>query len=182
MYHYHGKLIQKNAKSGGTFLWHQDYGYWYKNGCLFPEMLTYFVALDKCDKSNGCLKVLKGSHKCGRIEHSMVAGQTAADIDRVRELKKKLELVYVELEPGDALIFSCNLLHCSGPNDSDRRRWAYLMCYNTRHNNPVKVHHHPCYTPLNKVPNTAIKECENYTDFTGKQFMDPKESSTSKAK
>lgn len=43
---------------------------------------------------------MKGSHKCGRIEHSMVAGQTAADIDRVRELKKKLELVYVELEPG----------------------------------------------------------------------------------
>lgn len=182
VYHYHGKLIQKNAKSGGTFLWHQDYGYWYKNGCLFPEMLTFFVALDTCDKSNGCLKVLKGSHTCGRIEHSMVAGQTAADINRVRELKKKLELVYVELEPGDALIFSCNLLHCSGPNDSDRRRWAYLMCYNTRHNNPVKVHHHPCYTPLNKVPNTAIKECENYTDFTGKQFMDPKESSTSKAK
>uniref|UniRef100_K1S505 Ectoine hydroxylase n=1 Tax=Magallana gigas TaxID=29159 RepID=K1S505_MAGGI len=182
VYHYHGKLVQKNAKSGGTFLWHQDYGYWYKNGCLFPEMLTYFVALDKCDKSNGCLKVLKGSHKCGRIEHSMVAGQTAADIDRVRELKKNLELVYVELEPGDALIFSCNLLHCSGPNDSDRRRWAYLMCYNTRHNNPVKVHHHPCYTPLNKVPNTAIKECENYTDFTGKQFMDPKENSTTIAK
>lgn len=30
----------------------------------------------------------------------MVAGQTAADIDRVRELKKKLELVHVELEPG----------------------------------------------------------------------------------
>ena len=52
---------------------------------------------------------------------------------------------------GDALIFDCNLLHCSGPNDSDRRRWAYLMCYNTRHNNPVKVHHHPCYTPLIKV-------------------------------
>lgn len=43
---------------------------------------------------------MKGSHKCGRIEHSIVAGQTAADIDRVRELKKKLELIYVELEPG----------------------------------------------------------------------------------
>jgi hypothetical protein len=45
-------------------------------------------------------KVLKGSHKCGRIDHTMVAGQTAADIDRVEELKKKLELVHVELDPG----------------------------------------------------------------------------------
>ena len=37
----------------------------------------------------------------------MVAGQTAADIDRVEEIKKKLEVVYVELEPGTA-IFSYN--------------------------------------------------------------------------
>ena len=37
----------------------------------------------------------------------MVAGQTAADIDRVEEIKKKLEVVYVELEPGTA-IFSHN--------------------------------------------------------------------------
>ena len=35
----------------------------------------------------------------------MVAGQTAADIDRVEEIKKKLEVVYVELEPG-TVIFS----------------------------------------------------------------------------
>ncbi|XP_062582255.1 L-proline trans-4-hydroxylase-like [Saccostrea cucullata] len=172
VYHYHGKLVQKEPKSGGSWLWHQDYGYWYRNGCLFPEMLTVFMAVDKCDKTNGCLKVLKGSHKCGRIDHSMVAGQTGADIDRVRELKKKLEVVFVELNPGDVLMFGCNLLHCSGPNNSDRRRWAYLMCYNTRHNNPVKVHHHPCYTPLQKVPNSAIKACENYTDFSGKAFMD----------
>lgn len=33
-----------------------------------------------------------------------------------------------------------------------------------------------------QVFNTAIKECENYTDFTGKQFMDPKENSTTIAK
>lgn len=27
VYHYHGKLVQKNPNTGGTFLWHQDYGY-----------------------------------------------------------------------------------------------------------------------------------------------------------
>jgi hypothetical protein len=46
------------------------------------------------------LKVLKGSQKCGRIDHTMVASQATADIDRVEELKKKLELVHVELDPG----------------------------------------------------------------------------------
>lgn len=66
---------------------------------------------------------MKGSQKCGRIEHSMVAGQTAADINRVRELKEKLELVYVELEPG---IFAFNVnnfrpgQNCQNPTNNLR--------------------------------------------------------------
>ena len=31
--------------------------YWYDNGCLFPDMGTVFIAIDKCDRENGCLKV-----------------------------------------------------------------------------------------------------------------------------
>ena len=36
-------------------MWHQDYGYWYKNGCLKPDLNTVWVAIDKADKTNGCL-------------------------------------------------------------------------------------------------------------------------------
>jgi hypothetical protein len=46
------------------------------------------------------LKILKGSHKCGRIEHVKVAGQVGADMERVDELAKSLPLEYVELEKG----------------------------------------------------------------------------------
>lgn len=52
---------------------------------------------------------------------------------------------------GDALFFHSNLLHTSGPNNSDLRRWAFLVAYNTKANNPVIPHHHPQYTPLEKV-------------------------------
>ena len=34
--------------------------YWYHNGCLFPDMGTVFIAIDKCDRENGCLKVRVG--------------------------------------------------------------------------------------------------------------------------
>ena len=34
------------------------FSYWYSNGCLFPDMGTVFIAIDKCDLENGCLKVL----------------------------------------------------------------------------------------------------------------------------
>ena len=35
-YHYHSKMIMKDAKVGGAWAWHQDYGYWYQNGVLYP--------------------------------------------------------------------------------------------------------------------------------------------------
>ena len=42
------------AHGFSSFLSHS---YWYNNGCLFPDMGTVFIAIDKCDQENGCLKV-----------------------------------------------------------------------------------------------------------------------------
>ena len=69
VYHYHSKIIWKNPGDGG-FDWHQDYGYWYHNACLYPDMASCFIMLDKANKENGCLKILKGSHRVGRISHA----------------------------------------------------------------------------------------------------------------
>ena len=33
VYHYHSKMIMKDPLTGGAWTWHQDYGYWYHNGC-----------------------------------------------------------------------------------------------------------------------------------------------------
>src|SRR5690606_3419324 len=41
VYHYHSKLMLKEPRVGGAWEWHQDYGYWYQNGCLFPYMASY---------------------------------------------------------------------------------------------------------------------------------------------
>ena len=70
VYHYHSKVIWKKPGDGG-FDWHQDYGYWYHNACLYPDMGSCFIMLDKATKENGCLKVLKGSQKVGRIGHGV---------------------------------------------------------------------------------------------------------------
>jgi ectoine hydroxylase-related dioxygenase (phytanoyl-CoA dioxygenase family) len=68
-YHYHSKLTMKRPGGGGRWEWHQDYGYWYQNGCLYPDMLSVAVALEPATRENGCMQVLRGSHKLGRIEH-----------------------------------------------------------------------------------------------------------------
>ena len=69
VYHYHSKMMLKEPRVGGAWEWHQDYGYWYQNGCLFPYMASCLIALDRATRENGCLQVLKGSHHLGRIEH-----------------------------------------------------------------------------------------------------------------
>lgn len=158
VYHYHSKMIMKDAKVGGAWAWHQDYGYWYQNGVLFPLLTSAFIAVDPATRQNGCMQVLKSSHLMGRVDHVLTGDQAGADMERVREAEKALELVHVEMEPGDVLFFHANLLHRSDQNKSDKPRWAMICCYNAARNNPYKEHHHPRYTPLSKVPDSAILE------------------------
>jgi ectoine hydroxylase len=158
VYHYHHKMNMKEPLVGGAWEWHQDYGYWYNNGCLFPYMASCFIAVDPCTKENGCLQVIKGSHHMGRIDHGQVAGQTGADLERVEKCLERLELVYCEMRPGDALFFHSNLLHRSDTNRSPHPRWSLICCYNAARNNPYKEHHHPCYSYLEKWPDEKVKE------------------------
>jgi hypothetical protein len=158
VYHYHSKMIMKDARVGGAWTWHQDYGYWYQNGVLAPLLTSAFIAVDPATRDNGCLQVIRGSHQLGRIDHVLTGEQAGADQERVREVLKRMELVYVEMEPGDTLFFHCNLLHRSDQNHSDNPRWSMICCYNAARNDPYKESHHPRYTQLHKVPDSAIKE------------------------
>lgn len=158
VYHYHTKMMQKEPYTGGAWVWHQDYAYWYLNGCLFPYMASCYIAVDRATRENGCLQVLRGSHLMGRIDHMSVGGQIGADPERVEEAAKRLELVYCEMEPGDALFFHSNTLHRSDQNRSPDPRWGLICCYNAARNDPYKESHHPRYHKLEKVPDSAIKE------------------------
>lgn len=178
VYHYHSKLSAKEPKVGGAWEWHQDYGYWYHNGCLWPDMASVYIAVDAATRENGCMQVLRGSHLVGRIEHGRFGEQTGADPERVEELKQRLELVYCEMEAGDALYFHSNLLHCSEPNLSDRPRWGLLCCYNAARNDPYKESHHPRYTPLEKLDDTAIKATGARPSAATQEFLKQEEDRT----
>ena len=71
-----------------------------------------------------------------RFDHILISNggvaQRGADLDRVNMAKEQLELVYVELQPGDVVFFHCNLLHTSAQNLSDMRRWSMICAYNSR--------------------------------------------------
>lgn len=158
VYHYHSKMILKDPRTGGAWAWHQDYGYWYHFGCLYPLMASAMVAVDKATVENGCLQVIKGSHKLGRVDHVLTGEQAGADQERVDAALERMELVYCELDPGDVVFFDGNVLHRSDQNRSENPRWAMVIAYNAARNDPYKESQHASYTPIQKVGDNAIKE------------------------
>lgn len=155
--HFHSKLMQKEPKVGGAWEWHQDYGYWYKNEFLFPDQLfSIMVAITEANKANGCLQVIGGSHKMGRIEHGFAGEQVGAAQHYVDLALRTMPLVYVELKRGDALFFHSNLLHRSAANLSDTARWSLISVYNRQANIGYNEPNGSAVTPVSVVPDEAL--------------------------
>lgn len=157
--HFHSKLMQKEPQVGGAWEWHQDYGYWYKNEFLLPDqMMSVMVAITEANRANGCLQVIRGSHKMGRVEHGFSGEQVGAAARYVELALRTMELVYVELEPGDVLLFHSNLLHRSDANLSDRPRWSMISCYNRASNIGYNESSSASssITPIDIVPDDAL--------------------------
>jgi len=155
--HFHSKLMQKEPRVGGAWEWHQDYGYWYKNQFLFPDQLiSVMVALTPANQENGCLQVIKGSHKMGRVNHGFAGEQVGADMVMVNNALQTMELVYCELEAGDALFFHPNLLHRSEANLSEHPRWSIISCYCSQSNLAYNESSQSWKVPVNIVPDEAL--------------------------
>jgi ectoine hydroxylase len=156
IYHWHSKLMLKEPRVGGAWEWHQDYGYWYSDGCLFPRMLSCLIALNDANRENGCLKVLVGSHELGRVNHGHIGTQAGIDPERVYAIEERFPLKYVEAPAGSALFFHGNLLHSSEANLSERARTSYICCYNAISNIPYGGKGHGAVEPIHVSADDAV--------------------------
>lgn len=139
--HYYSILMRKEPNTGG-WLYHQDYGYHYEQFLCPDGYASAMLALAPATKENGCLRVYRGSHKLGRLEHVVAGSQQMADPDRVVRAAKVLGEVFCELDPGDILYFHGNCLHASSPNLSHTSRWSIVYSYAAT-NNPVVISPNP---------------------------------------
>ena len=94
--------------------------------------MQVFVAVDAHDEENGCLRIVRGSHRRGLLP-SPAAGSVMdlAWSDRaVAELGLSPDdVVPIVLDPGDVALWLPHALHASGPNRSTRERRAYVNGY-----------------------------------------------------
>ena len=171
-YHWHSKLSMKRPGSMGTWDWHQDYGYWYHQGVLAPDMITAAIAVDQNTISNGSIRVLRGSHNLGRVDHTRIGEASGADEKRLEEALRRFEEVVWELDVGDVMFFHCNLLHCSGSNNSTRPRTTMHCSYNAIDNVPFIVGQEAhADVNLKRVADNAILNSEWDTIFDNQIFI-----------
>ncbi|HTI82737.1 MAG TPA: phytanoyl-CoA dioxygenase family protein [Acetobacteraceae bacterium] len=169
VYHFQSKLTAKEPFVGGAWEWHQDYGYWYHNGCLFPHLASYQIALDRSNSANGCLQMVQGSATARphrprprprrgpeRRRSGPHEAHHAAPGDRAVRAGTRRRRVLPQQHVA-SLFFHSNTLHRSDQNLSPHRRWTLICCYNRIDNDNVVRDHDRYYVPLDKVPDSAVK-------------------------
>jgi len=122
----HSKLATKPPQVGaGEFRWHQDFAYFPHSN---TDLLAVMVMLDDATPENGCMSVVRGSHKLGPLSH-LVDGYFDsgcqepahwAEMSRIRELTPRA---------GGMSIHHCLTLHASPNNLSGRPRRGVVFQY-----------------------------------------------------
>lgn len=88
--------------------------------------MVIWVPLMNVDKSLGALEILPGSHLKGLKAKNIESGFGMVNLSK----DEKNKFIPVELNTGDALLFSSFLIHQSGNNISDRPRWSCHFRFN----------------------------------------------------
>mgnify|MGYP001364082809 FL=1 len=117
---HHSKLFLKPPGNGSAFPLHQDWSY-------FPteknSMIAAVIHLSESDEEMGCMRIVPGSHRLGKIEktdgHSFVKG--------VHDRYQLEDAEPIIVGPGDVVFFHCCSLHGSMQNVSKRPRKTVLV-------------------------------------------------------
>lgn len=128
---YLSSLWPKGAHDRKFVSWHQDSAYY---GLEPHEEITAWIALTPSDKTNGCVRVIPGSHRGADFRHVetydasnlLSRGQTIEGID-------ERTAVDMELRAGQFSVHHEKLVHGSAANDSDDRRIGIAFMYLPTH-------------------------------------------------
>ncbi len=124
------ETFNKPARIGSGVPYHQDNAYFCQ---IPPDMLTLWVAIDPVTVENGPVYFIKGSHKLA-VQPTKLSGVAGNSIGLAKPPDvPKSDQFCATLNPGDATIHHCNIIHHSDPNQSDNDRLGLLFVYRGSH-------------------------------------------------
>ncbi len=121
-------FICKDPYVGRATPWHEDSAYWQGRLSQFDRIVTVWLAIDPSRKSNGCMRVISGTHVNGFSDYESVDATTNTfdlQITNVDESKA----TYFELNQGECSLHDARIIHGAEANKSSERRCGYTMRY-----------------------------------------------------
>nr|XP_019044141.1 phytanoyl-CoA dioxygenase [Kwoniella bestiolae CBS 10118]OCF23071.1 phytanoyl-CoA dioxygenase [Kwoniella bestiolae CBS 10118] len=126
-------IICKQPRIGGTVPCHNDSTFLYTDP---PSAIGFWIALEDCQPSNGCLSFLPGSHKTARISSRFIRnpsgkGTTFIDLPDVKKNEEDWEGMEgwreSDCKAGTLVLIHGSVMHKSPPNLSDKTRFIYTF-------------------------------------------------------
>lgn len=122
------KLNLKSSRVGSGFGWHQDTPYWVHDCDEAERLPNVMVNFDDSSVSNGCLHIVKGSHKLGMLPGCNDGRQLAGFYTDPAGFDVSAQIP-IEVPSGSLVFFHPLAVHGSQPNTSPRRRRGIILTY-----------------------------------------------------
>jgi non-heme Fe2+,alpha-ketoglutarate-dependent halogenase len=128
---FNSTVFAKPPRSPAYVPWHQDSSHLVQD---HPRMVAAWIALTTSTSQSGCMRMIPGSHKLGRLAHaSRIQPDNLLDsLQRPVEREvNEAEAVDVMVQSGQLSLHHANTIHSSNPNHSDGWRIGYVVRYIT---------------------------------------------------
>ena len=132
------KLNLKRPREGSRFRWHQDSPYWAHFHAELDRLPNVMLALDDASEENGCLRIIRGSHKRAMLPGLEGQGRLGPLFTDPAHFDETHQVV-AEMPAGSILFFSPHTVHGSEPNESSALRRALIFTYQPAGNRMFKI-------------------------------------------
>lgn len=141
---HHNCVMTKLPQFSSITHWHRDTRYWNFDN---KYLINAWVALGQEKESNGCMKILPGSHRWDVRKEALDQAQFL--IQDHSDNKSRLETQrLVELNAGDVLLFSAHCFHAAGRNSTDQAKFSLVFTYHNEQTKPLQNTHSASSPPI----------------------------------
>ncbi|MEE9438945.1 MAG: phytanoyl-CoA dioxygenase family protein [Saprospiraceae bacterium] len=138
-------FISKPPLTGKATPWHEDSAYWEGRFDRMDGIVTIWLALDRSNKENGCMKVIPGTQQNGFSDYEDVNQDENIFHNQIKNVDDS-KAVYFELNPNECSFHEGRIIHGADANKSTRRRAGFTIRYFSQQmkyiaDNPINITH-----------------------------------------
>ena len=166
-------ILSKAPHDSKRVAWHQDgtVSGWYR----FPSV-TAWIALEDSNADNGCMRILPGTHRGGRLPHrpALEGDNLFGKSDEIADPIDENSARDVVLTSGEMSLHHPSVVHGSRPNGSEHRRVGLIVRFITpAYRFDGEAHPVLRVQGTGPCPHMTVWEAPRNGDGTSREIEDP---------